>query len=577
MDVPAASLTGLLGKAPADAPDLPALSGELIAGRPLAIVGDRVIAAERTVGSGVVTVIGFDPSTEWIAAAEVAEPFWRRLIPQRSNQGLTLTSDGDLVNAGAQLPALALPPVGGLFAIIGLYILLVGPINYYVLRRIGHREWAWATIPALIAIFAIGAYGFGASLRGSSVIVNEVALVRGAPGTTAGMAQVYVGIFSPTRGTYQMRFPSGALLSPPIIGDTFGGNQTGPTLDVLQGEPSQIRNLAVGFGSLRTIRAETPVDVPLVQADLRLESGHLKGTVTNASEQDLEAPAIVLGSTVARLPDLAAGETATIDIAIRTDVQPFGQSIAELIVGQPTYDANGRDLDPQRYARYAMINQLTYDPDANSSSRLPSDSAVILAWSKGEAVPVEIVGESPRRTGNILYYLPARVAVSGLTTFTSDLLRATVVDADAMFFGRSQDALNFGRGSATLAYRPIALEGTFTPDRLTIALVFGGEVPVAGEPVPVRPLDAVPVVCDENTKDDCEEAVVDGIPETELFDLTTSEWVRLPHLTMGSRYSVTDPARYVDPASGTVMVRFVNDVNEQVGFTASLSLRGTVE
>ena len=156
-------------------------------------MGDRVIAAERTVGSGVVTVIGFDPATDWIADGTVADTFWRRLIPQRTNQGLNLTSDGDLVNAVAQLPALALPPVGGLFAILGLYILLVGPINYLVLRRLGHREWAWATIPALIAIFAIGAYGFGASLRGSSVIVNEVALVKGAPGTTDGMAQVYVG------------------------------------------------------------------------------------------------------------------------------------------------------------------------------------------------------------------------------------------------------------------------------------------------------------------------------------------------------------------------------------------------
>ena len=226
------------------------------------------------------------------------------------------------------------------------------------------------------------------------------------------MAQVYVGVFSPTRGTYQMRFPSGALLSPPIIGDTFGGNQTALALDVLQGEPSQVRNLAVGFGSLRTVRAETPVDVPLVQADLRLEDGRLKGTVTNASEQDLETPAIVLGSTVARLPDLKAGETATVDIAIRTDSNPFGQSIAELIVGQPQYDANGRDLDTERYARYAMINQLTYDPNTGMNSQLPTDGAVILAWAKGEAVPVEIVGESPRRTGTTLYYLPTRVAIS---------------------------------------------------------------------------------------------------------------------------------------------------------------------
>ena len=65
-----------------------------------------------------------------------------------------------------------------------------------------------------------------------------------------------------------------------------------------------------------------------------------------------------------------------------------------------------------------MINQLTYDPMTGMSSQLPTDGAVILAWTDGEAVPVEIVGETPRRTGNTLYYLPTRVAISGPTTFT---------------------------------------------------------------------------------------------------------------------------------------------------------------
>ena len=69
MDVPAASLTGLIGQAPADAPDLPALSGELIAGRSLAVVGRPGHRRRTDRGSGVVTVIGFDPATDWIADA----------------------------------------------------------------------------------------------------------------------------------------------------------------------------------------------------------------------------------------------------------------------------------------------------------------------------------------------------------------------------------------------------------------------------------------------------------------------------------------------------------------------------
>ena len=331
-DVAASSLGALLGEVPDDAKDLPALSGTLTAGRALASVGDQTVAAERPYGTGAVTIIGFDPTAAWLTGTRPAEGLWRRLIPTRSAGGAAISDDSQIVQAASQLPTLALPPVGGLIALLGGYILLIGPVNYLVLRRLDKREWAWVTMPALIVAFAVGAYGFGSLLRGSDIIVNEVAIVRGAPGATEGLAQSYLGVFSPSRGSYQVRVPGGALLSSPISGDFMGvdGNQS--SLDVLQGDPSRVRDLGVGFGSLRTIRAESAVTVPLIEADLRLEEGRLKGTVTNASEEVLQAPAVVLGGTVAKLSDLAPGQTASVDVALQ--VVQMGQQLSDKIVGQ---------------------------------------------------------------------------------------------------------------------------------------------------------------------------------------------------------------------------------------------------
>ena len=86
-DVAPASLGALLGEIPDDARDLPALSGDLIGGRPLATSGDRVIAAERSYGSGGVTIVGFDPTVDWIAESDVGEGLWRRLLPTRASGG----------------------------------------------------------------------------------------------------------------------------------------------------------------------------------------------------------------------------------------------------------------------------------------------------------------------------------------------------------------------------------------------------------------------------------------------------------------------------------------------------------
>ena len=87
---------------------------------------------------------------------------------------MTLIDDSTIVSAVINLPSLALPPIGGLIVLLFGYILLVGPVNYLVLRRLDRREWAWVTVPVLILVFTVGSFGIGGLLRGSDVIIHEV-------------------------------------------------------------------------------------------------------------------------------------------------------------------------------------------------------------------------------------------------------------------------------------------------------------------------------------------------------------------------------------------------------------------
>jgi hypothetical protein len=572
-DVPAVALGGLLGALPSGATDLPALSGELIDGRSLATVGGRVVAADRDYGSGQVTLLGFDPTAAWIVDSKAAQGLWRRLLPARSSGGLTFADDSMLVSAVSQLPSLALPPIGGLIVLLAAYIVLIGPINYVVLRRLDRREWAWLTMPALVVVFTVGAYGFGTALRGNDVIVNEVAIVRGAAGATDGTGQIYLGVFSPSRGQYQLQVPGGALLSSPINGDIFGGTGVASQLDVLQGDPARVRNLDVGFGSLRTIRAETAVTVPLVTTDLRLEDGHLKGTVTNASTQSLQDAAVVLGGTVVQLKDLAPGAKASVDTVIQNS--QFGQSLSDKVVGQIFFSNGTSTNSNELYARHSMVDQLTYDPNFGSTGLLDNEGPVVLAWGSANLLPVEVEHQQPKRLSNVLYYLPARMAVQGLTTFRSGLIRSSVVATDAAFFNKDPFSMNFGRGTATVAYRPTSFEGTLDVSEVAIGLNFG-DTGINVPATPVEPLASIPPRCPNPPTADCAPAVLDGLPEVEVFDVAGQEWKRLPHLSPGPRYGLGDPARYVDPSSGTVLVRYVNDRQDNVGFSVDISITGTV-
>lgn len=574
IDVAPASLVAVLGELPEGATDVPAFAGTMIDGRALATSAGQVVAAERAYGGGAVTILGFDPTVDWIDETTVAKGLWRRLLPARIGGGPVVTDDSQLISAVSQLPELALPPIGGLAALLGAYILLIGPINYLVLKRMDRREWAWVTMPVLIVAFAVGAYGFGSLLRGSELIVNEVAIVRGSPGATEGTAQVYLGVFSPSRGTYQVRIPGGALMSAPASGDFFGGDGQAASLDVLQGETSMIRDLNVGFGSLRTVRAESAVSVPRIAASLRLEDGHLRGTVTNESDQPFLKPAVVLGGTVATLRDLAPGESADVDIAIAPF--QFGQQLSDRIVGTiffPDGQTDQGEDAARKYARHSIIDQLTYDPNWGFTGQLPVEGAVVLGWSEDSLLEIEIEGQVPKRTGNILYFLPTALTVSGTTTFTSDLLRSTVVASDAAFFSKDPYSINFGRGAVEFSYRPIAFTGTFAATDVSMTLGFGGDPGFGGQGKPISPLDQIPEPCPDPPTPECQ-LNFDGMPEVELYDLTTSSWRRFPHMSAGSRYSIADPERYVDPSTGTLLVRFVNDRNDGVGFGLDLAMTG---
>lgn len=588
IDTAPEALGGFLGGIPDAATPLPALGGVLARGRALATSGDRTIAAEATVGSGSVTIIGIDPTVPWIAGTPAGTRLWQQLLPPRQASGPAISDDSQLLSAVSNVPTLALPPVGGLLLLLVGYIVLIGPINYIVLRRLDRREWAWVTMPALILIFAVGAFAYGAYLRGSDILIHEVALVRGSPGTSEGVAAAYYGIFSPSRGSYQVRVPGGALLSAPINAEFFGSpDGSGAVLDVLQGDPSSIRDLAVAIGGFRVLRAESRVEAPALDIDLRLEEGKIVGSVRNDSATTIEDAAVILGATVVRIGDIPAGERLAIGPAA-LDATPCCQQLSDRLVGQVFTDFGGPTEDSQRRAvRHAMVDQLTWDPNFGPSWALPTDGAVVVGWGSDQVLPVEIEGHVSRRTSNVLHYVPVSIDIGGPTHFGSDLIRSSVVSADTLQFSKEPWSIGFGRGTLTVAFRPIAFEGSLAVRQLILG-PFGPDIP-QGAPTekvatvgPARDqetegCDQPP--CAEPSADPPAEAVppvnLDGLPEIELFDVTTGTWMAFPHLAPRP-YEIEDGARYVDPATGQVLVRFRNDVSDGVYFSFSLELEGDI-
>jgi hypothetical protein len=354
-------------------------------------------------------------------------------------------------------------------------------------------------------------------------------------------------------------------------GDVFGGG-AGSGLDVLQGNPSRVRDLAVGFGSLRTVRAEASAVAPAIEASLQLKDGRIQGTVTNTSERTLLAPALVLGTSATTLPDIGPGQTIPVNFALVANPNN-GFPLSERVVGPLSFDSSSLNESQQRrLVRRTVIDQISYDPLSGSQMSLPGDAVTFLAWGNDPVLPARIEGEDIREVANVLYQVPLAFTVTGSTTFRNDLLRTSVVGADANFFSRDPWTIQLGTGSAEMAWRPLPFEGELTPESVAVALTFGGETAMpAGRPEPVKETTR----CDPAAPD----CVLpqDALPDIEALDVRTGEWVQFAHLTAGRPYELPDAARWTDPASGEVRIRFVNERPDPTYFQFQVVIAGSVQ
>ena len=255
------------------------------------------------------------------------------------------------------------------------------------------------------------------------------------------------------------------------------------------------------------------------------------------------------------------------------------------------------------------MDGLTYDPFFGSSGTLPADGPVLLAWGPPGIFPVTVAQSQPRTAGETLYYLPMSLSATGKVTFTPDLMRSSLVEVKAQFFNKDPFNLNIGGGSVTLAYRPIPVAGRLATTRLALGLNLGQSGPLgpgAGKPIePGAPTIEAPTPSPTPAPSEAPASTagpgevtpaplpaggppdkpvpapapvpVPGdptLPGIEIFDRSAGAWRVVDDATSGQTLEIRDPSRFVDPSSGTVLLRLTNERQDAVSLQLAVQLEG---
>lgn len=190
--------------------------------------------------------------------------------------------------------------------LIGLYILCIGPGDFFFLKRLlGKMELTWLTFPLLALLFCGLAYGISKMTRPNTIQMNQLELldVDTVEGKTRG--SVWSNLYSPRGGTCKIEFDEkhnmGFELDSSLIswhglpGDGLGGMWSGQTPgltktsygQVVELKPNQqiessLVELPLQVSSTKPMFGQWWSDTPFpVRSKLVRKSGRLGGTVKN--------------------------------------------------------------------------------------------------------------------------------------------------------------------------------------------------------------------------------------------------------------------------------------------------------
>ncbi len=400
-------------------------SGDETQGQTLAEQNGLPLVQEIALGDGFITFVALDLSVSPFDAWTGTTAFWETIITPGAaypnwmppDMSLKQLSAGPMSNALSTLPSLDLPSARNVALLLGIYIMVIGPVNYWVLRWRKKLHWAWVSIPLITVIFTGLSFGIAYARRGTDIIVNKIAIIQGQDGDSAQVSS-YIGLFSPANQSYEIEVSGENLLSP-VSGyyDPWSGGGTGSgNLTFVQSNPSLVRGLTVNQWSMQSFMTETKMeDIGELIADLYLQDGYLTGTITNETGYPLQDITVILRPNYARLGDLAAGDSVEVKLELDSlQNMMYGPSISwQIYEDQTRLSGVGpppRALEFKRMVLEAAVDQQSYygtfstPGQTRSAKELDNTPAVtLLGWLEAAPPEVRINGEKPQESANALY------------------------------------------------------------------------------------------------------------------------------------------------------------------------------
>jgi hypothetical protein len=234
------------------------------------------LGVEKAFGLGRIVLAPYDVRgtlvPTWVAAKELRAVLGplagfdaRVHLPEKDDGNYDYSWAGDTYNQPIvrtlQAGAFAPPPLPLVVLGIILYVVVVGPLDWVVLRRMKKERLTTLTFLGAVVAFTLLAYGASLVLFSSGARVNRIVLAdlvdAGRDGRQLLRFMDLAGYYSPTGTDQELTYPAPAVVMPPSLPGFNTGGDVGSTMPVQVISSDPIRPRAVvqlAFRSQRVVR-----------------------------------------------------------------------------------------------------------------------------------------------------------------------------------------------------------------------------------------------------------------------------------------------------------------------------------
>ena len=307
--------------------------------------GNVPLIVQANSGHGIICYLAYDPASAPLLTWPGTVALWKGLLlrglgdqslfpasaPRFSSGPGELYLRGGLFNVlqpGTLLPVWAL-----IFLLLG-YIVLIGPVRLFILKRLKRPAWSWRIVLAGAVAFSFLTYGLAFYQRSASI--NTISLVQFNQGGQSAHVTTFFSVFAPGQGAVQVRVP-GTVLAQPIINEPFqvddrvANNTYHMTFTTAQ-DGTTINLPDAGTWTLHPLVSEGDQQVQgHVLSHLALQGGLVTGTVTNTLGSSLSDAYILMPHSYAYIGQIQAGQTLQVNVPLHSSSLNASTTLADQI------------------------------------------------------------------------------------------------------------------------------------------------------------------------------------------------------------------------------------------------------